>query len=47
VENIGNWWYAQDKTHINFFATRTIDEIARMIDRKRVLSKAEDIFVIE
>ena len=29
VENIGNWWYAQDKTHINFFATRTIDEIAR------------------
>jgi SAM-dependent methyltransferase len=47
VEKIENWWYAQDKTHINFFTTRTIDKIARIINRQKVLPKAEDIFVIE
>jgi len=47
VEKIENWWYAQDRTHINFFTIRTIDEIARIINRQNVLPKAEDIFVIE
>lgn len=47
VEKIEDWWYAQDKTHINFYTTRTIEEIARMINRQKVLTKAEDIFVIE
>ncbi len=45
--NIENWWYAQDKTHINFFALRTMEKIARMINRIKVLPKAEDIFVVE
>ena len=47
VEKIENWWYAQDKTHINFFASRTIDKIAGIINRTKVLPKDEDIFVIE
>lgn len=47
VEKIENWWYAQDKTHINFFDSRTIGEVARRINRPNVLAIAEDIFVIE
>ncbi len=46
-KKIENWWYAQDKTHINFFARRTMDGIARMVNRQKVVPKAEDIFVIE
>lgn len=45
--NIESWWYAQDKTHINFFARRTINQIARIMNRMKVLPQAEDIFVIE
>ncbi len=44
---IAEWWYGQDKTHINFFSRRTIDEVARKLERFKITSEAEDIFIIE
>lgn len=43
---IAEWWYAQDKTHINLFSRRTIEEVAGKLERFKVTSEAEDIFVI-
>lgn len=46
IDTVGKWWYAQDKTHINFFAKKTIETIAEMINRDLVDQVTDDIFII-
>ena len=47
VEQIANWWYSRDLTHINFFAEETIGHAARLAGKNAVTRLAEDMFVLE
>lgn len=46
IDTIENWWYTQDKTHINFFSKKSIDTAAQLLRRKRIDMLNEDIFTI-
>lgn len=45
-QGIEKWWYAQDKTHINFFSKKAIETTAAMINRNLVSQIDEDILII-
>jgi SAM-dependent methyltransferase len=45
TDALTNWWYARDKTHINFFSTKALAEAARLAGRSTVECLAEDMFI--
>jgi SAM-dependent methyltransferase len=46
IETVPSWWYAQDKTHINFFSIQSLSELARQLNRNLFKTEFDDIFLI-
>jgi SAM-dependent methyltransferase len=44
--DFANWWYKNDSTHVNFFSRESVDVMAAMLGRKKVVTAAEDIFIV-
>jgi hypothetical protein len=45
AEEFAGWWYRNDITHINFFSRQSINKLAALCGREKVMQAGEDIFV--
>ena len=43
---MATWWYALDETHVNFFNGRSLEYVARMLERKVIYSDHERTVII-
>ena len=44
--NLSNWWYLRDSTHISFFKESSIKMLACKLDMHVVINDKENIFVL-
>jgi SAM-dependent methyltransferase len=45
-ENIAQWWYAMDETHINFFNIRTLQYLSVLMNKKIVRSERKNTVIL-
>lgn len=46
-DNINNWWYLRDITHISFYSLRTFEELALKLNMKLNYDLSNSIFILE
>ncbi len=46
VDDIADWWYSRDPTHLNFFARDTLATVAALLRKTAVTALAADLFLI-
>ncbi len=47
IEMFSKWWYIQDKTHINFFSYKSIQQVGHFLGCKLNFTFDKDIFVLQ
>jgi len=46
VDNIADWWYSRDPTHLNFLSRDTVATVAALLHKTAVTALADDLFLI-
>lgn len=45
-QNLGNWWYLRDSTHVSFLGEKSIIELAKLVDMDVVIIPEINLFVL-
>jgi hypothetical protein len=45
--DLSNWWYLRDSTHVSFFKESSIKKLADLLDMNFIINQEENIFILE